>query len=467
MGDTWEDCKQNVLETVQLSMDTGFIVHPDKSHLEPSQVIEYLGFILDSRNMTVSVNNRQATKIYEACKQLASQSQCTILQLAKVVGLLVASLPGVQLGKLYYRHLDNMKTKALKRNAGNFKAKMLVTPDMIADLKWWMDNIHSTKRVLTESEPECQLSSDSSKLGWGGAMDKVSTGGNWNKEEAQLHINYLELKAAWFVIRTFLKDKKNIHFRINVDNTTALAYLNNMGGKIESYNKLARKIWLWCIDRGIWLSAAYIPSALNVEADSQSRLDHDNIEWELNNKTFNVVSKCLFLPDIDLFANRLNHKVEKYIAWKPDPFAFAVDAFTVNWKPFKPYIFAPFSLIAKILQKIEMDQVQDAIIIIPLWTTQPWFSKLLRMLISCPLILPREMGTLLHPTGKEHGLKKLQLAACRLSANNMRIQDFQRRLRSSSCPLGGQLPRDSITHISRDGFDFAVKTTLIHCHQIW
>ena len=63
LGDNFDDCKMNVLKTVELSKDTGFIVHPEKSILIPTQVIEYLGFILDSRTMTVSVNDRQAQKI--------------------------------------------------------------------------------------------------------------------------------------------------------------------------------------------------------------------------------------------------------------------------------------------------------------------------------------------------------------------------------------------------------------------
>ena len=223
---------------------------------------------------------------------------------------------------------------------------------------------------------------------------------------------------------------------------------------------------MWCLDKHIWLSAAYIPSALNVEADSQSRLNHDNIEWELNKVVFNRICEVFFKPDIDLFASRLNHKVEQYIAWKPDPFACAVDAFTVNWKGFRPYIFAPFSLISKILQKIEMDQVDDAIIVIPLWTTQPWFSKLLRLLISCPFLIPRGTGHLLHPGGQEHSMQKLQMAVCRLSATTSRTQAFQRKPHNCSWHHGGPELKDSIRHISRDGCSFAVKKKLIHCHPL-
>ena len=36
----------------------------------------------------------------------------------------------------------------------------------------------------------------------------------------------------------------------------------------------------------------------------------------------------------DLFASRLNHKVSSYSAWKPDPRARFIDAFSVYWSSF-------------------------------------------------------------------------------------------------------------------------------------
>ena len=90
--------------------------------------------------MIVPVITRQANKIWEACNTLIKPNECNILQLAKVKGLLVASLPGVKMGKLYYKRLDNCQTHALKEKAGNNKALMKVTPDM-KDLNWWLNNI--------------------------------------------------------------------------------------------------------------------------------------------------------------------------------------------------------------------------------------------------------------------------------------------------------------------------------------
>ena len=45
---------------------------------------------------------------------------------------------------------------------------------------------------------------------------------------------------------------------------------------------------------------------------------------------------------VHLLASRLNQEVDKYVAWQPDPGAFAIDAFTVDWSDYPlPYCFPP------------------------------------------------------------------------------------------------------------------------------
>lgn len=43
MADLEADCVHNVDDTVRLLRSLGFIIHPDKSVLRPTQSIEYLG----------------------------------------------------------------------------------------------------------------------------------------------------------------------------------------------------------------------------------------------------------------------------------------------------------------------------------------------------------------------------------------------------------------------------------------
>ena len=62
MVDMPEECKKTVIATVKLFTKLGFQVHPDKSNLFPSHEIHFLGFILNSRNMTVTLTEKKTNK---------------------------------------------------------------------------------------------------------------------------------------------------------------------------------------------------------------------------------------------------------------------------------------------------------------------------------------------------------------------------------------------------------------------
>jgi hypothetical protein len=48
----------------------------------------------------------------------------------------------------------------------------------------------------------------------------------WPIVEQNYHINYLELNAAYLILQAFCRDKSDIHVRILMDNTTAVAVGN-------------------------------------------------------------------------------------------------------------------------------------------------------------------------------------------------------------------------------------------------
>ena len=52
---SFEASIQATLSTEELFMTLGFVVHPEKSQLIPSQKITILGFVIDSVHMTITV----------------------------------------------------------------------------------------------------------------------------------------------------------------------------------------------------------------------------------------------------------------------------------------------------------------------------------------------------------------------------------------------------------------------------
>ena len=169
-----------------------------------------------------------------------------------------------------------------------------------------------------------------------------------------------------------------------------------------SLSKLAREIWLWCLNRKIWLSVSFLPGIENVSADFASRKFHEDIEWKLHPDVFRKIINIFMKPNIDMFASRLNHQIHPYVSWKPDTSAFHNDAFTPGWSNYKVYAFPPFCLIGKVLTKIEYDE-STAILIAPLWHTQAWYPKMLKLLVKKPIILPRRSDLLsLSSSGRLH-----------------------------------------------------------------
>ena len=51
MGPIWDDCANNVVDTVKLLDTLGFVAHPEKSVFIPTQNLVFLGFILDLRRL--------------------------------------------------------------------------------------------------------------------------------------------------------------------------------------------------------------------------------------------------------------------------------------------------------------------------------------------------------------------------------------------------------------------------------
>ena len=107
--------------------------------------------------MIVSLTTTKAQKLKKACQKLLSQSHPTIRAVSEVIGILVASFPGVEMGPLYYRHLENDKIAALKANFGQYDAVMTVSSTSRLDLQWWVDNVEITSKPIIKSKPEHNL----------------------------------------------------------------------------------------------------------------------------------------------------------------------------------------------------------------------------------------------------------------------------------------------------------------------
>ena len=55
------------------------------------------------------------------------------------------------------------------------------------------------------------------------------------------------------------------------------------------------------------------------------------------------------------------------MSWFSEPGAFRNDAFSFSWNSFRPYIFPPFAVIGRCLNKLLEDEVSEPLLVVPHW----------------------------------------------------------------------------------------------------
>ena len=116
--------KKFVDTTVGLLSKLGFVIHSDKSLLKSTQKIEFLGFVIDSVDMPISIQSEKSNRIVLKIKSSLTNTTHSIRYLASIIGLVISIFSSSIIWKyvkLQYRTLG--KEKILKKNAGNFEAK--------------------------------------------------------------------------------------------------------------------------------------------------------------------------------------------------------------------------------------------------------------------------------------------------------------------------------------------------------
>ena len=105
-----KQCLQNIEATVSLLQSLGFVIHEGKSILNPTQEIEFLGFVFNSVTMTISITKGKTEAIILKIRRFLENKSSKIRELASVIGSVISLFPAIPFGKLHYRALEKDKT---------------------------------------------------------------------------------------------------------------------------------------------------------------------------------------------------------------------------------------------------------------------------------------------------------------------------------------------------------------------
>ena len=283
LAENKEDLVLQVHQVTTLLEQLGFTINIQKSSLEPAHLITYLGVVVDSVTMKFLLTEEKVQQISNICKQALAAQKVSAQDLASIVGKLVAARSAILPAPIHVRQLQFQLIQTL-RASRSYRTQITLSKESQQELQWWIYKLHEWNgRDILPTPPNLLIQSDASLQGWGAVCKGTRTGGHWSAEERHQHINNLELQAGAFAVQTFTKGMGNIQVLLQMDNRSAVTYINKMGGTHSLTLSLqACNLWCWCLERNIHLSAEYLPGRENSTADQESRELESSAEWMLH-----------------------------------------------------------------------------------------------------------------------------------------------------------------------------------------
>ncbi|KZS05287.1 Uncharacterized protein APZ42_031574 [Daphnia magna] len=255
----------------------GFLVNWEKSIVDPTQVLEYLGLVVSSKDLSFSLPVRKVEAVKKMCEAALKEGKVTLRTLASIQGNFSWAITAIPFAQSHYRSLQRFYITNAERYCFYLDVRVSLSDSAKMDLRWWVANVEKSKgKIFFPRDPDIEIFSDAS------------------------------LTGALYAVQAFSADSSGIAIRIYLDNTTAVSYVNKCGGtKSAALTATAKSLSKWCEKRCISLEAIHLAGEFNTIADRESRAQADASDWQLDVNVFHRIAK-LWEIDIDLFASSWN-----------------------------------------------------------------------------------------------------------------------------------------------------------------
>ena len=173
MAETREKARDHASGLIYLLQCLGFTINSEKTILEPSQRLEFLGFTVDTINMGLSLPTQKIKKIWAESRQLLEAELVTCRALSRLIGKMNATNQVIPPAPFFYRSLQIDLASALRKGNQDYETYLVLSPDSREELIWWdTQMINWNGRTVLTIEPDLTIESDASTSG-GGTLFKL------------------------------------------------------------------------------------------------------------------------------------------------------------------------------------------------------------------------------------------------------------------------------------------------------
>ena len=371
-------CEAMVKTTLNVGAQMGLAFNLAKSHLTPTQSIQWLGMQWDSSTSTMALSEDNQKRCRKQVSLALQSPTLTRRQWESLMGSLNHASLVVPLGRLRARRLLHEGAKTF----GNRPRDTSVTfPGQLRTrLRWWWpkNRLRHTSSWTTQP-PFLTLTTDASNTGWGYQSSRGHQGqGTWLPHESRWHINAKELVTVWKALEAE-DDLRDGTIEVMTDNTAVVHCLNKQGTiRSPRLLGLSELILEEAHRRLLSIKASHLAGELNAWADALSRGSAHTIDWSLTPACFSSICDWAGTPEIDLFASSTNHQLPQFLSLTEATSAGGPDALKTSWNRWEfIYLFPPPNtlLMIQVARRLESHRGR-ALLVAPHWETQPWFPIL-------------------------------------------------------------------------------------------
>lgn len=170
-----DDLITDVNNAMHLFDSLGLTINTQKSVLEPTQEIEFLGVILNTVDMTATLTPRR-TDIIKAQRLLQLKDHVTLHKLSSFIGITMASDPAMELGPLRYKYLEIVHSRALIQSHGSNDSYVILDSHAWDLINWWINDIDIQVKSFQSCPHQLAMYVDACLSGWAATLGDTRTG---------------------------------------------------------------------------------------------------------------------------------------------------------------------------------------------------------------------------------------------------------------------------------------------------
>lgn len=256
----------------QLFQSLNLEASPDKD-CPPSTQMTFLGVLIDTHSMTMSVTPERLSELTTRCQEALSAKDLTQSDLKSLLGVMSFVTACVRPARIFFNGLLN----ALRENSDSRNIRL--TSDMITDLQWWCTFFpFFSGSSIIKSGPWLKdpifLSTDACSSGAGSFFN----GSYFHRpfpgsiiSRFGTDINTLKLFTVMVAFKIWGSSLSGQRFVLHCDNQNSVVALNSGRSRARMMQACLREIWFLSATHDFEVRAAHIPGNDNRIADHLSR----------------------------------------------------------------------------------------------------------------------------------------------------------------------------------------------------